>query len=421
MVRCGRARRTRDAWSTPRTMSASRTSTIPFGSLPPVRRGGPGCPGPLLFGLCGCPGRRPPGCSRCRVWSHPGSSPALPLSAGRRAWLRAPPWAVLRHLGRVRDVAWGNSLLQCSGPISTQGRGWARCPPAGVGSVGTPPAGGPGTISMSESASASSWGGSSSPPLSPSALMTLCAASSVGDRGHVSHGAAGSAIVVSMCLRAGDGVWISRCWCTCCGRGRALVGSSNIGSLARCLCARVEVRRSPYCPCGTGGPVLLRGVSEVRRSPVPSCPSSGRAVGVCHPRVAGAGARAWGPGVCHLRLHALRGAACREAGGGPPLVRWPSTVARPSRRGARAMRPVFPGCGCRGRGDPAPAPQHACAPGSRRCVLWGWQEGPPERLPCAVADDVWIQALSHPRPATQLLCVGAQHCSLGLHVPRGAA
>ena len=32
MVNCGRACRTRDAWSTPRTMSTARTSTIPEGS-----------------------------------------------------------------------------------------------------------------------------------------------------------------------------------------------------------------------------------------------------------------------------------------------------------------------------------------------------------------------------------------------------
>ena len=32
LVHCGRARRTQDAWSTPRTMSAARTSTIPEAS-----------------------------------------------------------------------------------------------------------------------------------------------------------------------------------------------------------------------------------------------------------------------------------------------------------------------------------------------------------------------------------------------------
>ena len=38
MVHCGRARRTRDAWSSPQTMSAARTSTIPEGStmIPPA-------------------------------------------------------------------------------------------------------------------------------------------------------------------------------------------------------------------------------------------------------------------------------------------------------------------------------------------------------------------------------------------------
>ena len=43
MVNCGRARRTRDAWNPPRTMSEPRTSTIPEGSTtipsagPPLR------------------------------------------------------------------------------------------------------------------------------------------------------------------------------------------------------------------------------------------------------------------------------------------------------------------------------------------------------------------------------------------------
>ena len=60
--------------------------------------------------------------------------------------------------------------------------------------------------SRSEFVPASSCGGSPSPPLSPSALMTSCAASSVGDQGRVLRGAAGSAIVLSLCLRAGDGV-----------------------------------------------------------------------------------------------------------------------------------------------------------------------------------------------------------------------
>ena len=53
-------------------------------------------------------------------------------------------------------------------------------------------------------------------------------------------------------------------------------------------------------------------------------------------------------------------------------------------------------------------------------MLWGWLEGAPGGMSCAVARGVWIQALSLPQPATHVLCVGAQHCPLGLHVPRGA-
>ena len=39
----------------------------------------------------------------------------------------------------------------------------------------------------------------------------------------------------------------------------------------------------------------LRGASEVGRSPSPDCPPTGRAVGVRHPRAAGAGVWVWGP------------------------------------------------------------------------------------------------------------------------------
>ena len=39
----------------------------------------------------------------------------------------------------------------------------------------------------------------------------------------------------------------------------------------------------------------MRGASGVRRSPSPDCPSTRRAVGVCYPRVVGAGMRVWGP------------------------------------------------------------------------------------------------------------------------------
>ena len=45
-----------------------------------------------------------------------------------------------------------------------------------------------------------------------------------------------------------------------------------------------------------GGCLLpLRGAPGVMRSPSPDCPPTGRAVGVRHPRVVGAGVRVWGP------------------------------------------------------------------------------------------------------------------------------
>ena len=45
MVHYGRARRTRDAWSTPRTMSAARTCSIPVGSTTITSAGPPWRPG----------------------------------------------------------------------------------------------------------------------------------------------------------------------------------------------------------------------------------------------------------------------------------------------------------------------------------------------------------------------------------------
>ena len=93
-------------------------------------------------------------------------------------------------------------------------------PTGGAGSAGALPVEGSGIASRSESVPASPCGGSPSPSLSPSALMTSCAVSSVGDGGRVLRGAAGSAIVVSLCLKAGSGVRMSRGWC--------------VGALVRC-------------------------------------------------------------------------------------------------------------------------------------------------------------------------------------------
>ena len=64
--------------------------------------------------------------------------------------------------------------------------------------------------------------------------------------------------------------------------------------------------RSRFPPIG----LLLRGTSEVRRSPSSDCPPTGRAVGVRYPRAVGAGVWVWGPNTVPL--------ACMPCGGCMP-------------------------------------------------------------------------------------------------------
>ena len=132
-------------------------------------------------------------------------------------------------------------------------------PAGGAGYAGVLPAGGSGIISRSESAPAFSCGGSPSPPLSPSALMTSCAASSVGDRGRVLGGAAGSAIVVSLCLRAGVGGGFPVAGVRAMGAAGRGLGSSNAGSAGRRSPVGVGIRCSACRPYSMGDPVA-RGV-----------------------------------------------------------------------------------------------------------------------------------------------------------------
>ena len=83
--------------------------------------------------------------------------------------------------------------------------------------------------------------------------------------------------------------------------------------------------------CGCGGPTL---------SPWPACP-------------VGATCRGDGGGP------SPGGVACHHCEGRLVSRAVPPPAARPLERAARAPRPVCPGCGRCGRGDPAPAPQRA--------------------------------------------------------------
>ena len=154
------------------------------------------------------------------------------------------------------------------------------------------------------------WG-VSSPPLSPSALMTSCAASSVGDRGRVLRGAAGSAIVVSLCLRAGGVVRISRGRCTCSGPGGAWVG--ELVRWFRGPCVRVVIRCSS--PAVRGDP-LARGV----RARALSFLRLSSSWGLLGPNVHVLWAR-----VCRHALWGLRAAGVVE---GRLRGGWPATVVR---------------------------------------------------------------------------------------------
>ena len=105
----------------------------------------------------------------------------------------------------------------------------------------------------------------------------------------------------------------------------------------------------------------------------------------------------------------------------------PPSAARPLERAARVPRPLCPGCGRCGRGDPAPAPQRApLRVGVARCG--GGGRASPGGVLSAVARGAWCQALSLPwppvfwsgQPGFRVPCVvGAVGAGVGIqHRPR---
>ena len=123
------------------------------------------------------------------------------------------------------------------------------------------------------------------------------------------------------------------------------------------------------------------------------------------------------------------GVACHRCEGRLVSGAVPPPAVRPLGRVAGVPRPLCPGCGHCGRGDPAPAPQRApLRPGVARCG--GGGRASPGGVPSTVVRRVCGQALPLPRlPAHWAGCcgppptccgrgcvgVGAQHCPLGLH------
>ena len=144
---------------------------------------------------------------------------------------------------------------------------------------------------------------------------------------------------------------------TCCGRGRV----------------------------GVGALPPLWGASGVRRCPSPSRPPSGAGGRGSAPRVSQVrSVRAWGPSTgpracafagrrCSLwgwRKNVPGGGAFQHCEGHLSSGAVPPPAALPLERAARVPRPVCPGCGRCGRGDPAPAPQRAPLRAGVACC-WG--------------------------------------------------
>ena len=256
---------------------------------------------------------------------------------------------------------------------------------------GRAPRGGSGNASRSESVPASSCGGSPSPSLSPSALMTSCASSSVGDRGRVLRGAAGSAIAMSLCLRAGGGVRMSRGWCV-----GALVrcslwgwrgGRPRGGCFHRCEGCLVSGAR-PFPGRSSSGACSQGSATRVSR--VRSMRACGPSTGPTACALAGRRCSLWGwrkgvPG--GMPSTVVRGAWCQALSLPRPrsssVACSQGSATRVSR--ARSMRACGPSTG-----------PTVCALAGRRCSLWGWRNGVPGGVLSTVVRGAWCQALSLP-------------------------
>ena len=177
---------------------------------------------------------------------------------------------------------------------------------------------------------------------------------------------------------------------------------------------------------------LLRGASEVRRSPSPGCPPTGRAVGVRYPRAGGMGVWVRGPNTVPLACMPCGGCVPRRWRGAVLGGGWPATVVR----GVWCQALSFPRLpvlwggqpgyrdpcvqGAVGAGVGPSTSSTACALAGWRCLLWRWRKGVPEGVPSTVARGVCGQALPLPRlpahwggllgSATQVLWARACGC-----------
>ena len=149
---------------------------------------------------------------------------------------------------------------------------------------------------------------------------------------------------------------------------------------------------------GAVPPPAARPLERAARVPRPGCPGCGRCVpGDPAPvpqRLRPCGLALLAVGVAEGRP---RGGAFHRCEGRPVSGAVPPLAARPLERAARVPRPVCPGCGRCGRGDPSPVAQRApLRAGVARRGSGG--RASPGGSPSAIVRGVWCQALSLPRP-----------------------
>ena len=142
---------------------------------------------------------------------------------------------------------------------------------------------------------------------------------------------------------------------------------------------------------------LLRGASRVRRSPLPDCPPTGRAVGVRYPRALGAGVRVLGPFSVPL--------VCTPYGGCAPRGGSVAFVCRGAGwwgGGGRAPYPPFvrPEGGCRAGGHSASfRPSALPGQATKRVSLASfcpWGAWPPIPLRFVLARLHWARSVRRP-------------------------
>ena len=181
-----------------------------------------------------------------------------------------------------------------------------------------------------------------------------------------------------------------RCWALPL-PGRLFVewAASARASRAWAVWAR-RLSKSPTAPahCGNGGKaspggclVPLLGAPVVRRLPPPQMHAPGAGSRGPLPMCVSHGWADVEARRCLFGVHALWGtcAAGLAVEGFPrarPGVRWQVSGAFPPPEGGQALLPVFPGRGCCGCGDPAPAPQRALLRTGVACCRGGGRASP---------------------------------------------